>query len=185
MRVLLLLLCSALVASSSGFLLAPSSKRPLSFDGAAGLSTQQRRWRRATTSTPSQISLHGSREEEIARLEETLRKLREEEGLSSEKDDVTMTVEEQKISRRLEMVKGKDMLLSESELIGDGIVENAGGESSNGLLSVAAAVVGLVLLVAFSQVPVGQESLSQYSATGSSTLKTIDLGDLNADAPKP
>jgi len=185
MRVLLLLLCAALVASSSGFILATSSKQPRSFDG-AGRSTQQRRWRRANTRAPSQISLYGSREEEIARLEETLRKLREEEGLSSEKeDDVTMTEEEQKISRRLEMVKGKDMLLSESELIGDGIVENAGGESSNGLLNVVAAVVGLVLLVAFSQVPVGQESLSQYSATGSSTLKTIDLGDLNADAPKP
>jgi len=138
-----------------------------------------------------------SREEEIAQLEAQLRKLRQEEGESTSSTDgdaedaeQQLTAQEAKISRRLEQMKGKDMLLSESELIGDGIVQDvvaSSGESNGTGLAVQAAVaiVGLVLLVAFAQVPVGQEGLSQYSATGSSSIQTIDLGDMNPDARSP
>ena len=61
-------------------------------------------------------------------------------------------------------------------------VDVSGG---NVVFQAVGAVAGLVLLLAFAQIPVGQEGLAQYSATGSSNVKTIDLGDLNAEAPKP
>ena len=181
MRLLLpVLLCAALLAElSTGYHLPPPTR---SFASRA-LLLSAGRGRRAKT-TP----LFGSREEEISRLEEQLRKLRkEEEEKTPEKGaDETLTAgKEEKISsQRLEATsRSKDMMLSEGDLIGAGIVEDAGGGGVGGLGGVVAAVVGLVLLIAFSQVPIGQESVSQYSATGSSADRTIDLGDLNPDAP--
>lgn len=168
------------------FLVAPS----LGFAPSARSSFLHRPPRpKSRTSAESLEPLFASREEEIARLEEQLRKLREEEKVSSTLTDFPnlseeLSEEEKKIAQQLEMIKGKDMLLSERELIGDGIVENAESEvSGGGIFKVVGAVVALILLIAFSQVPVGQESLSQYSATGSSAVKTIDLGDMNPDAP--
>lgn len=131
-----------------------------------------------------------SRDEEIALLEEQLRKLRQEENTQQPSQDTdleSMSEEEQKISQRLEKMKGKDMLLSERELIGGGILDNdtdGAHEQGNSVLKIVGALVGISLLVAVAQIPVGQESLSQYSATGSSAVKTIDLGDLNPDIPK-
>lgn len=127
--------------------------------------------------------LFSSREEEIAKLEAQLRQLRDEEGLTESKDmEEKLAAKENEISRRLEKMKGKEMLLSEQELISGGLVEVADSNVVDSRFGVIVAVAAVVFLLLFAQVPVGQEDLSRYSATGSSSVKTIDLGDLNPNA---
>jgi hypothetical protein len=125
-----------------------------------------------------------SREEEIAALEAQLRKLREEEDAKEIQDDSIkdIKVEEAVVSRKLEKMKGKVMLLSETDILGESGSENdASVRGSLNLASVLGVVLGVVLLIAFAQVPVGQEDLQRYSASGSRNVQTIDLGDLNPD----
>jgi hypothetical protein len=133
-------------------------------------------------------SRFGSREEEIAKLEDQLRQLREgaaiveEEGSAKSDMEDQMTLKEFDAARRkLEKMKGKDMLLSEEELISGGIVDGSTNDNSSGLLGVVGVVAALAGLLLFAQIPVGQDELARYSATGSSTIKSIDLGDLNPD----
>jgi hypothetical protein len=140
-----------------------------------------------------------TREEEIAKLQEQLRKLEETPEPEPEPEPVLKLKEEtpgpepatyslaklKKIAdeKALKNVKGKDMLLTERELINARLI-GGGGEAGVGLgtLPTILAVLGAaVLLFLFAQVPVGQEDLTRYSATGSSISKTIDLGDLNPD----
>ena len=209
------MLCSTLAAGLICFLqvvlLGSSASQAFCF--VAPTTTRARPNTASGTPYHSRLFATSRREEEIAKLEEQLRQLRAEQGdgedsapavttattttrtsaaasTSTQKDDEkgsTLTLEEQKIVARLEKMKGKDMLLSETELIGEGIVENAAGDGSGGNVAFQAvgAIVALVLVIAFAQIPVGQEGLAQYSATGSSNVKVIDLGDLNAEAPKP
>lgn len=123
--------------------------------------------------------LFASKEEEIANLEAQIRQLREDEENGTDK----MSVKDFDVAkRRLETMKGKDMLLTEEYLISGGIV----GTESKGfnVFGIVGAVVAAVILFAFAQVPVGQENLARYSATGSSVVKSIDLGDLNPDAKR-
>jgi hypothetical protein len=133
-------------------------------------------------------SLYGTRDDEIAELEAQLRQLRESEkdttnASTSEGDDDKLTVQEFEVAkRRLEKMKGKDMLLTEQYLISGGLVDKE-SQGSN-LLGIVGAVVAIVFVLLFSQVPIGQEDLARYSATGSSNLKSIDLGDLNPDAKR-
>lgn len=132
-----------------------------------------------------------SREEEIAKLEEQLRKLKEgnisedtiENVKSMTDDDLRKYVADERV---LEKIRGKDMLLSESDLIEAQILDNNDGGSSLGgsLTPVLAAVALAVFLFFFAQVPVGQEDLSRYSVTGTPTSKTIDLGDMNPNKPQ-
>ncbi|GAX27242.1 hypothetical protein FisN_13Lu202 [Fistulifera solaris] len=134
--------------------------------------------------------LSSSREEEIARLEEQLRKLKE--GDVSEgtvKKIKSKTDEElQKYAvdeRVLEKIRGKDMLLSESDLIEAQILDKNEETSVGGkLVPVFATVAMAVFLFFFAQVPVGQEDLSRYSVTGNAASKTIDLGDMNPNRPQ-
>jgi hypothetical protein len=130
----------------------------------------------------------GAREEEIAKLEEQIRQLREDDAITAEKSTVKsdmsdqMTLEEFNAARRkLEKIKGKDMLLSEEELISGGFIDGSSNENSRGFLGIIGVVAALAGLLLFAQVPVGQDELARYSATGSSTIKSIDLGDLNPD----
>jgi len=119
------------------------------------------------------------RQQEIARLEEQLRTLKEESA--SEGD--SLTEEEQKYvadEKVLEKVQGKDMLLTEQELVDAELLKNEENDGG-GLLPILAAVGLAAFLFFFSQVPVGQEDLARYQPTGSSTSKTIDLGDMNPD----
>lgn len=138
---------------------------------------------KSTYSIGSRVSsLASSRDEEIAKLEEQLRKLKEEESSKPDESEA-LTQEEKKYvanERVLEGVKGKDMLLSERELVDAGLLEeeNTGGVGFGNIVAVVAAVV---LLLVFAQIPVGQEDLSRYSATGSAGTTSIDLGDLNPD----
>lgn len=130
----------------------------------------------------------GSREEEIAKLEDQLRLLREGDSIVEEERTAKNDMEDQMAlkefdaaRRRLETMKGKDMLLSEQELISGGIVDGSTNKNSHGILGIVGAVAALVGLLLFAQVPVGQDQLARYSATGSATIKSIDLGDLNPD----
>jgi hypothetical protein len=137
----------------------------------------------------------GTRDDEIAKLEDQLRQLREDgtdvgaSAMSSRSEVFTKDDSEDAFSlkefdmarRRLEKTKGKDMLLSEQQLISGGLMEDTSNGRSSGILGIVGAVVALVGLLLFAQVPVGQDELARYSATGSSTIKSIDLGDLNPD----
>lgn len=125
-------------------------------------------------SRSSQIAM-SSNEEEVAALEARLRELKE--NPPPEEESTPMTPE------ALEMVQGKDMLLSEAELYQAEIMSEV-EEEGNIISSVLTVVGALLFLVLFAQVPIGQEGLSQYSATGSSAVKTIDLGDLNQDVAR-
>ena len=135
----------------------------------------------------------GSREEEIVKLENQLRQLREETAVVKEVDGASvnemedqMTLKEFEVARRrLETMKGKDMLLSEQELISGGIVDSSTDGNSSGIFGIVGAVAALVGILLFAQIPMGQDELARYSATGSSTIKSIDLGDLNPDSSRP
>ena len=137
-----------------------------------------------------------TRDEEIAKLEAQLQQLRKgETSVISEDDnnvaarttldpdDVRTLQEFADARRRLEKVKGKDMILTEQELIQGGLMgDNSNSNFGGGAVpAVAVAIAALVGIIAFAQIPIGQENLARYSATGSSTLKSIDLGDLNPD----
>jgi hypothetical protein len=154
--------------------------------------------------------LCSTREEEIAKLEAQIRQLKETNDATAavedilEKDDnnnnaavpIILDPEDEKTlrefdaaRRRLERVKGKDMLLTEQTLIRGGLLNeqnaNGSGSSSGGIVSAIAVVVAAVVgLYVFSQIPIGQDDLARYSATGSSTIRSIDLGDLNPDASR-
>ena len=178
MFVLQLLICVQALIEVVSFSVAPAG-RTRSF--AACVSPSQ-------TLARNGVRLFGSKkEEEIAKLEAQLRQLREDENLaetsSIETEDDTLSVKEFEIARRrLEKMKGKDMLLTEQDLISGGLMDAEGLGISGGVFGIVAAVVAVVFLLLFSQVPVGQENLARYSATGSSIIKSIDLGDLNPDA---
>lgn len=169
-----------LLLSASAFSLVPSRLQPQSraLKGCTGT------FRFKTTGRP----LLGTRDDEIAKLEAQLRQLRESEkdttnASTGEGYDDTLTVEEFEVAkRRLEKMKGKDMLLTEQYLISGGLIDKE-SQGSN-VLGIVGVVVVIVFILVFSQVPVGQEDLARYSATGSSTLKSIDLGDLNPDAKR-
>lgn len=122
-----------------------------------------------TSQTTSRVSpLRMSKEEEIAKLEEQLRKLKEEN--KTEQTDVNSTEEKEKSE-----VVPLDMFLTEQwkeqERVG-----SSSGVGFSGILYAVAAVLALAL---FSQVPVGQEDLSKYSVGNSPAAEQIDLGDLN------
>lgn len=154
-------------------------------NGAQWGATRQRRQR-----TPVFRLYASSREEEIARLEAEIRKLRDDassDDLEGEDTAETAFAAAQALAdkkRLLAQVRGKDMLLTEGALIQENILENEGST-----VGIVPAVLGAVLaaaIIAFSQVPVGQEDLSRYSVQAGPTVSTkIDLGDINPDRPSP
>mmetsp|Transcript_3933 Transcript_3933/g.5176 ORF Transcript_3933/g.5176 Transcript_3933/m.5176 type:complete len:190 (+) Transcript_3933:73-642(+) len=132
------------------------------------------------------------RDDEIARLEEQLRKLKEDQEEISAKGATTAVTETSSDSfttsssalQQEKLFVDRQVILSEKELSSLRDEEEEKEENSTATLPLPApllAIAGLVFLIAFSQIPVGQEDLSKYSATGSSSVKTIDLGDLNTD----
>lgn len=124
----------------------------------------------------------GTKEDEIAALEEKLRRLKEDEDQKMKEEDLNVFAADQ---RTLERVRGKDMLLSEQELIEAQIMEKQDDSDGNIVPKVAAALGLAVALLLFAQIPVGQEDYQKYSVSGSSTVRTIDLGDLNRDVSRP
>lgn len=128
--------------------------------------------------TQSHRPAFGSKDDEIAELEARLRELRE-----APPDEVTEK-QIQLDERTLEKVRGKDMLLSEAELVEARILEADGGEGSNPLAAIVPAAIGLIAVLLFSQIPIGEEGLSKYSSYGTPPKQTIDLGDLNTDVSR-
>lgn len=133
--------------------------------------------------TPAKnMRLSSGRDEEVSRLEEQIRRLREEEEQID--DEIEEMEQEEAAATRsinLQKVSGKDMLLTEGALIDQKIIENEPVSSASVLSTAVGLVLGIAFLIVFSQFPLGQDELSRYSATGSSIIKTIDLGDLNPD----
>lgn len=129
------------------------------------------------------VLLFSSREEEIARLEQQLRKLREELKEDDTDDPLLNEDEIEKTRVALEKVKGKDFILSERDLIEQQLMDQK-ETSGVALLPVLATVAVAVFLFFFAQIPVGQDEYTKYGATGSSVIKNIDLGDLNPDSSR-
>jgi biopolymer transport protein ExbD len=184
-----LILLSSLVVASS-FTTTTDVSFPRSSERPSFISKQlyQQKQPCRATRRSSRLS-NSSRDEEIAKLEEQLRQLRVDapddvvapaaESTKSEKEIVA-------VQRILEKVKGKDMLLSERELVDQELFLNEGGESEGGggvVPAVLAALGAAVFLFFFSQIPVGQDDWSRYSTTSGPTTSTrIDLGDMNQDS---
>jgi hypothetical protein len=112
--------------------------------------------------------LRDSKEEEIAKLEEQLRRLKEEN--KAEQPAYGVAEDEEKFDD-----VPLDMFMTERWKIQE--AESAG--SSGGFSGVLYAVAAVLALALFSQVPVGQEDLSKYSVGNSPAAEQIDLGDLN------
>lgn len=145
----------------------------------ARLSTSNTRW------TLHTLKMSDDREDEIAKLEEKLRKLREE----ATQDDGDQQSEAASVtdvngadvngvstsSEESEAVVPEAMFLSEGWKEGDG----AELEEGSGTIKTVLSAIGFaVFLAVFSQIPIGQEDYSKYSAVKAQTEK-IDLGDLN------
>lgn len=116
------------------------------------------------------VSLASSNDEEIARLEEKLRQLRETDEKQEEPMSNAVGVA---VPNRLEEPFVE--MLSESWREADP-AEN--GESAGILAPLVGGILAIVMIAAFSQVPIGQEDYTKYSAVKTST--EVDLGDLNA-----
>lgn len=116
---------------------------------------------------PSTKLYSSEKEVEIAKLEEQLRQLKEEQA-TEERITAANNGEE-----AVEVVP-ESMFLSEGWKEEDAVTSSEGSLFGNILKAVGVAV----FLVLFSQIPIGQEDLSKYSAIKAPT-ETIDLGDLN------
>lgn len=122
----------------------------------------------------SQWRLAASKEDEIRALEEKLQRLKEE---AVEEEETAVVVEEEENVVTLNDQAVYTELLTE-QWKEDEVASEGGGALKS--VATAFAVIGvLVGLALFSQVPVGQEDLSRYSVTPTTTNRQIDLGDLN------
>jgi hypothetical protein len=146
------------------------------------------------------------RDDEIAELEDRLRRLKQEASLqetsiqemaaqeavkapttptpTDSKNTTTTTTTTTAVDKTaLERIEGRSFVLSEADLLQADIMGELDSDA-NVLVSFFAMGALILFLFFFAQIPIGQEGLSQYSATGSSAVQTIDLGDLNRDVPK-
>mmetsp|Transcript_7344 Transcript_7344/g.15112 ORF Transcript_7344/g.15112 Transcript_7344/m.15112 type:complete len:218 (+) Transcript_7344:203-856(+) len=152
-------------------------------------------------SSSSSSSSTDNKDDEIAKLEEQLRKLRDERSTGGGGGEEASTVaaasgtaiaaEDKAADDDEEMPEEEasmDMFLSEgwkearsSYDPGNTSTQTRRTEERGNLVGTVAKVAGAILaLVLFSQIPVGQEDLSKYSAIKSGPAATsIDLGDIN------
>ncbi|KAG7371810.1 hypothetical protein IV203_017952 [Nitzschia inconspicua] len=127
-------------------------------------------------------TIYSSKDEEIARLEEQLKRLKEEkeaqEGLDASLQNGQVSVAATtSVAEEEEEEVSIDMFLSEGWKEKEA-VESSGGGSGGTLTTLLGALALVVGIAVFSQVPIGQEDLSKYSAIKAPT-EQIDLGDLN------
>jgi len=146
--------------------------------------------------------LSSSNDEEIAALEEKLRRLKENTD-AEEEQDATTTGEKISSTAKIPdvaaelfaekrfkisddstnmMVTGEEIpntRISEpyEELLSEQWKSRESSGGGIGIKDIATAVAVLLGIIAFSQVPIGQEDLDKYSTAKPSTA--IDLGDLN------
>lgn len=118
-------------------------------------------------------------DDEIAKLEAQLKQLKKEKESEEEQPPLSS-----------EFLERADMMLSERDLLSGGIVKDAETNSSDGsfnVLSIVAGIAGLVAILLFAQIPVGQDDLARYSPSAgpknAATATSIDLGDLNPSKP--
>jgi hypothetical protein len=128
----------------------------------------------------SHLLLKSSKNDEILKLEEQLQKLKKEqsaEEVSAEKTTENgASVPEDEV---LEEEVSFDSMLSERwKERRNKNVETKEAGVNNGLKAIFGAVGLVIVLALFSQVPIGQEDLSKYSAIKAPS-EQIDLGDLN------
>jgi hypothetical protein len=119
--------------------------------------------------------LAANKDDEIAELEKKLQQLKE---AAVEEEKVAAAVlgddEEIPVNAPNQLEEPMLEMLSESWKETD---PSQSSEDGGVLLPIIGAVLAVVFLVGFSQVPVGQQDLSKYSAV--KTSSQIDLGDLN------
>jgi hypothetical protein len=109
-------------------------------------------------------------EDEIKKLEERIRKLKQEQAKGQKVD-----------GRKLEWAEGtRDTFFNEGYLLNENLVDSS---TSNTVPTILGAVVVGIVLAFFSQVPIGNEDLARYSVAPQTTQASIviDLGDLNPD----
>eukprot|EP00532_Pseudo-nitzschia_australis_P000848 CAMPEP_0168193190 /NCGR_PEP_ID=MMETSP0139_2-20121125/18463_1 /TAXON_ID=44445 /ORGANISM="Pseudo-nitzschia australis, Strain 10249 10 AB" /LENGTH=219 /DNA_ID=CAMNT_0008116507 /DNA_START=207 /DNA_END=866 /DNA_ORIENTATION=+ len=157
--------------------------------------------------SPSFLGMSDSgKDDEIAKLEEQLRKLKEEKGTEVSPANASETKEEEATAvtttaaattttktaeddeEMSEDEASMDMFLSEGwkearsnyDPSNTATKKRQDEEQGNLIGTVTKVVGGILALVIFSQIPVGQEDLSKYSAIKSGpATSTIDLGDTN------
>jgi hypothetical protein len=121
-------------------------------------------------------ALFNQNEEEIAKLEEQLKNLRNEKVVVEDKPAEASAA----ASPEDEEEGGMEMFLTEQWKEEKGKRAAKKEESNRSGLIAILGVVGVVVAVAiFSQIPIGQEDLSKYSVGSNPSSKMIDLGDLN------
>lgn len=134
-----------------------------------------------------------SREEEIAKLEEQLKKLKEE-----EEQGQGQILEQSSMDESSSVTTTTTTTTSSSDYVGRGPAkrpvepmqemmteqwkasssELASDEGNNLVVNILIGIAFIVILGIFSQIPIGQEDLSKYSAVKNASTG-IDLGDLN------
>ena len=123
---------------------------------------------------------------EIAALEERLRQLKEEEGITEAKDELQKQIakldtDELAMLEKIEETDDDSIMFSEKWKEGGGSSSDIAEEGGlGGLAKVGLAFGFVVFLALFSQVPVGESDLQKYQDVKASTSR-IDLGDLNPD----
>lgn len=122
---------------------------------------------------------------EIAALEERLRQLKEEEGITEAKEELQkqIAILDTDELAMLEKIEETDdsIMFSEKWKEGGGSSSDIVEEEGLGVIAkVGLAIGSVVFLALFSQVPVGESDLQKYQDVKASTSR-IDLGDLNPD----
>lgn len=127
-----------------------------------------------TTTLRRQSNLFGSKEEEIANLEEQLKKLKGDTDASEASSQVATAVEP------VEPIS-IDLFLSEQWKEKDAVEEGSVSEegSSSGLTGILGAVGLGITLLFLSQISIGSEGLTQYSVNQSNPDRQVNLGDIN------
>jgi len=117
----------------------------------------------------SPTAIFSDKQQEIAKLEEQLEALKNEQEAEAIAGDDSVPTEEE-----VDM----DMFLTEQWKEAKANVDKKKAEDqSSAIGGVAKVVAALLALVLFSQVPIGGEDLTKYSV--GTQVDTIDLGDLN------
>jgi hypothetical protein len=125
--------------------------------------------------SPFSAALAANKDDEIAELEKKLQQLKE--AAVEEEEKVVAAAEA--VSEEIPVNAPNQLEEPMLEMLSESWKETDPSQSSEGgiLLPILGAVLAVVFLVGFSQVPVGQQDLSKYSAV--KTSSQIDLGDLN------
>ena len=140
----------------------------------------------SSSSSSSSSSTKGDKEtndEKIAQLEAKLRTLKEEQQIGDGGDAEEEDEDEEAEAATMDMVlsEGWKQARESYDPKNTATVTRQTEEQKSTLGLVTKVVGGLVALIVFSQIPVGQEGLSKYSANTSGPTKAtiIDLGDRN------